>query len=231
MKQIARNNYVIAIGIVVAVFIGAVTSVSAANNTDLTQQITAGTLSTDVLDASRAPVASPTAALTSKSFSFNCQSAGTASTGTLGINAQRIYVMNPDNADNGWNLTIAATSGATSLWENAGATQTFDFNDPTTSGCGDGGDADGRPGQLSIDPSVGSVTADCLSCGNTGVTLGSGSAFSQGVTDAITLISAAAGSDDIWRGYLTNAALSQTIPAEQTVDNYDVNFTITVTAI
>jgi hypothetical protein len=213
--------------LVLAVSVG---TVSAANTPDLTQTINAGTLATDILDNTGAVVGSPSAALSTRTFSFGCQSGGSASTGTLGTNLQRLYVMNPDSADNGWTLTIAATGGATSVWENAGATQTFDFNDPTTSGCTDGGDVDTRGGQLTINPAAGSLTTDCISCTTGSITLGSSSAYSQGVTDSITLINAAAGSNDVWRGYLTNVGLSQTIPAEQAVDSYDINLTITVTA-
>ena len=226
--NIKRINISIAISFFVAFAL--VGSASAANTPDLTQAITAGTLSTDILDNNRATVASPSSALSSKSFSFNCQSGGSASTGLLGTNTQRLYVINPDGADNGWTLTVAATSGATSVWENTGATQTFDFNDSGGSGCTDGGDADSRPGQLSVDPSVGTLSTDCLSCTSSNVTLGSSSSFVQGTTDSITLLNAGAASNDVWRGYLTGVGLSQTIPAEQSVENYDINFTVTVTA-
>ena len=203
---------------------------SAANTPDLTQSITAGTLSTDILDGSRVTVGAPSFALGSKTFSFSCQSGGSASTGTLGSASQRLYVINPDGADNGWTLTMAATSGATAAWENTGATQTYDFNDPGGSGCSDGGDADSRIGQLSVDPTASTLTTDCLSCVSTNVTKGSSSAYNQGTTDSITILNASAASDDIWRGYLTGIGLSQTIPAEQAVDSYDINFTVTVTA-
>lgn len=216
--------------LVCAFLLVSATPVYAANNSDLTQSITAGTLATDVLDASRVPVASPTAAMSAKTFSFTCQSGGSASTGTLGTNTQRIYVTNPDAADNGWTLTMAATSGATSRWANGGVTQFFDFNDPTTSGCTDGGDADTSGGQLTVDPTAGTLTTDCTSCVSTNVSLGSSAAFSQGATDSITLLNASAASNDVWRGYLTGATLSQTLPAEQAVDSYTLNFTITVTA-
>jgi hypothetical protein len=228
--NIKRFNSAIAVSVLV-VFAFTATA-SAANTPDLTQSITAGTLSTDILDNNRASVALPSSALSSKSFSFNCQSGGSASTGLLGTNTQRLYVINPDGADNGWNLSIAATGGATSVWENTGATQTFDFNDAGGSGCTDSGgaDVDTRPGQLTIDPSVATLTADCISCTTANTTLGSSSAFNQGTTDSILLLNAAAGSNDVWRGYLTDINLSQTIPAEQAVDNYDINFTVTVTA-
>jgi hypothetical protein len=220
--------------LVAVAFLGITVSavpVLAANTPDLTQQINAGSLATDILDSSRVAVASPSAALSTQSFSFNCLSGGSASTGNLGTNTQRVYVINPDAADNGWTLTIAATSGNTARWQNGGVTQFFDFNDPGGSGCTDGADGDAQGGQLTVNPSVGTITTDCLACVGTNVTLGSSGSFSQGVTDSVTLINAAAGSDDIWRGYLTNAALSQTIPAEQAVDSYTLNMTVTVTAL
>src|SRR5688572_23548590 len=81
----------------------------AANTTDVTQTINAGTLSTDIMDASRVTVGSPSFAMSAKTFSFDCQAGGSASTGTLGSNTQRVYVSNPDGADSGWTLTMAAT--------------------------------------------------------------------------------------------------------------------------
>lgn len=211
-------------------FSGAV--VFAANNSNLTQTINAGVLATDILDNSQVAVGSPSAAMSTKTFSFNCQSSGSASTGTLGTNTQRLYVMNPDAADNGWTLTIAATSGATTRWANGGSTIFYDFNDPGGSGCTDGaGDADTSAGQLTIDANAGTLTADCLSCTTSNVTKGSSNAYNQGTIDSITLLNAAASSDDIWRGYLTGASLSQTIPAEQAADSYTINLTLTATAL
>lgn len=203
----------------------------AANNSTFSQVINAGTLSTDILDSSRVAVGSPAVSMSAVNFSFSCQSGGSASTGTFGTNNERIYVSNPDAADSGWNLTIAATDGATARWENVGDTQHIDFNDPTTGGCTDSGDADSSSGQLSLDPSVGTLTADCLSCANTNISLGSSASFSEGVTDSLTLLAAAAGSDDVWRGYLTDVDVSQTIPAETPVDTYTVNLTLTATAL
>ncbi len=205
--------------------------VFAASNSTLTQTITAGVLSTDILDATRTPVASPSAAMSSKAFSFDCQTGASASTGTLGTNTQRLYVTNPGAANNGFTLAIAATAGPTARWANGGATNFFDFNDPTTGGCTDGADVDVSSGQLTIDPSVGTLTTDCASCTLTGVTKGASTGFNQSTTDAITLINAGATSDDVWRGYLTGAGLSQTIPAETPVDSYSVNLTLTATAL
>lgn len=230
MNIVKKNIIPLVVGVLL-LFVLSV-SASAANTPTLNQTINAGTLTTDVLNASRVAVASPSVAFSAKTFSFDCQFGGSASTGLLGSNTERVYTINPDAADNGWTLTIAATSGATTLWQNGGSTQNYDFNDPTggNPGCADGADTDSRPGQLTIDPSVSTINLDCATCTATNVTKGSSTAFNQGTTDSITLLNAAAASDDIWRGYLTGVGLSQTIPAEQPADSYSVNMTVTVTA-
>jgi hypothetical protein len=202
-------------------------SVFAANNTNLTQTINAGTLATDIRNALRAPVANPSASMSARGFSFDCET----TTGTLGVDSQRIYVDNPDAADNGWSVAIAATSGATARWANGGSSAFIDFNDPSGSGCSDGGDTDNSGGQLSIDADAGTLTTDCGTCTNTGVSKGTAASFSEGVTDSVTLLSAAAGSDDIWRGYLTGVGLSQTIPAETPADSFTINLTLTTTTL
>lgn len=219
--------------LVVALSLGS-SRVFAANTPNFTQTLNAGVLATDILDASRVPVGSPTVPFSAKTFSFDCHYDGsptnTASTGTLGTASQRVYVMNPDASDNGWTLSIAATGGVTTAWD-AGAATDYDFNDPTSSGCTDGADGDSFGGQLTLDPNAGTLTADCLSCVTTNVTKGSSASYNQGTVDSITLLNAAAGSDDIWRGYLTGATTSQTLPAEQAAGSYSLGMTISVVAL
>jgi hypothetical protein len=202
----------------------------AANTPTFNQTISAGALSTDVLNASRVSVASPSATLSAKTFNFDCQTGGSASTGTLGTTSEREYVMNPGAANNGWTLTMAATSGATALWTSGG--NTFDFNDAGTSGCTDTPttETDTKPGQLTVNPSAGTLTADCATCTVANISKGSSAAFVEGTTNSITLLNAALASDDNWRGYLYGSTLSQTIPAEQVAGAYTLSMTITVTA-
>lgn len=204
----------------------------ASPTSNLTQVINGGSLAVDILNASRASVASPAISMSAKSFSFDCQNGGTSSTGTLGTNTERLYAMNPGaSVPNGWNVTIAA-SAPTATWVNSGATKLFDFNDASTSGCTDGADADSYGGQMTIDPSVGTLTADCTTCNLTGVSKGSSTSFVEGTTDNITLISAANTASNPFRGYLTGAAVSQTIPAEQSPDStYSLDLTLTITAL
>ncbi len=209
----------IAVGVVLPI-------VKASDTTQLSQTINGGTLAADTKDASRNTVASPSFSMGAATLSFDCQT----TSGTIGSNSQRIYVNNPGVANAGWTLTIAATSGASTLWQNGGSTQNYDFNDTTTSGCADGADADSKAGRMTIDASAGTLIADCASCSTSNITKGSSSAFDQGVTDSITILNAAAGSDDVGRWYLTGVNVDQTVPAEQAADSYTVNLTVTVTA-
>lgn len=214
--------------------LASVATVLAANNTDLNQTINSGTLVTDIRDASRASVASPAVAMSATTFSFDCLSGASRPTGTFGTNAERIYVDNPGAANNGWTLTLAATGGATDSWDNVGVTEQYDFNDPggAPAGCADGGDTDTLVGQLSVDPATsGVISTDCSTCTANNITLGSASAFDEGTTDSITLLNAAAASDDTGRWYLTGVDIDQTIPAEQPNDSYSINMTLTVTAL
>lgn len=189
------------------------------------QTINAGTLAVDITDSSYVTVGSPSVVFGATTFSFACGS----STGTLGTSSQQIYVQNPDAADSGWSVAIAG-SATTAVWD--GAASDFDFNDPTSTGCGDGADADSVAGQMSI--AFGSATFDkgaCLTCNTTGVAVGSSGSFSEGVTNSITLFTGASNSSDIGDWYLRGVGLTQTIPAEQAAaSDYDINMNITITA-
>lgn len=214
----------------VAVFVAALgafpAAAFAASNSTFNQQITNGSLSTDIMDASRASVASPAVAMDAQGFSFDCR---TSSKG-FGSNSERIYVSDGDTTNaNGWTLSLAATGGATASWSD-GSGNNFDFNDASGSGCTDGADADSLAGQMTVNPAAGTLTADCTGCNTTGVSLGSGAAFNQGTVDNITLMSAGASASNIWRGYLTGATISQAIPGGQKPGTYSMNLTLTVTA-
>lgn len=230
--NVMKKTNIIALAVSVCVVLSSFGMVYAADESDLTIQINPGTLEANILDENRVAVATPSASLSAKNFSFTCLTGLDASTGVLGTNTQRIYVTNPDAADSGWTLTMAATAGPTALWQNAGLTQNFDYNDTSSSGCADGADAsDTKAGLLAIDPSVGTFTADCVTCTTASITLGSSAQFNQGTVDSITLLNAAALSNDIFRGYLTGVGVNQTIPAEQPVDSYAINMTLTATAL
>ena len=210
-------------------FIGSFSSYASSSST-IEQTIISGALSTNVLNSNREAVDFPFASFSPKSYSYSCQKDSSASTGIFGSDSQRLYVMNPANASNGFTLTIAATAGASATWTDSTENHEYDFNDPTGSGCDDGVDSDSMGGQLTIDPSVGTLTTDCGACSISGVVKGDPASFIQGSNDSVTLLNASASSDDVWRGYLTGVQLLQTIPGEQLPGSYVISLTVTVTA-
>lgn len=177
-------------------------------NSQLTQSITAGSLSTDVRDGAGAIVASP-------SFSMSSVAASTAaqtSTGTFGTSTQRIAVDNPGGANNGWTLALNATTPGTGAWTSGG--NTYAYNGTTATG------------QLTVNPTLGAIVATTGTATN--VTKGTSAVFTG--TTPITLMVAATASEDIWSGYITGIGLSQAIPAGQALGSYTLSMTQTVTA-
>lgn len=181
-----------------------------------------GTLGSDILDSANNSIASPIAALSGVVAGNSCQT----SLGTLAANGDKIRVSNT-TANAPWTLSIAATTGPTAVWSSG--TNTFDYNDPTSSGCGDGGDADLVAGMLSINPSTSTITP-ATGCATTGISSGSNTAFSEGVTDALTIASASSAADYDCYWDIANIGLSTEIPAYQTPGMYSLNLTLTVTA-
>ncbi len=186
-----KLNIPVAIGLIIIITGSLSLSVFASATSNFAQTINEGTLSIDIVDGSYVTVGSPSVTFSAAPFSFSCQTA----TGTFGTSTQRIYIKNPDGADNGWTASLAA-SAPTAVWD--GAVSDYDFNDPTSTGCTDGGDADSLGGQMTVDPSGATLaTGVCLSCVTTNITKGSSNAFNQGTVDSITLLTAAAGSNDV----------------------------------
>jgi hypothetical protein len=219
----------VALGLAALTVLGA-SSAFALSTSNLSQIINPGTLVVDIVDGSYAPVTNPGVAMSTKTFNFACQKDADASTGTFGTSTEQIYVKNPDAADNGWNVSIAAAN-TNAVWESVKGT--YDFNDVAGSGCNDGADSDSVAGKLTVNPSVGTLAVGaCLNCTTTDITKGSSASFTEGSVDSITLLAAAGGSDDIGDFRLQGVALSQTIPAEQpAADDYNIDMVLSVTAI
>lgn len=155
--SLRKMNIPMAIGLMAITAISCTTSaVLAAATSNFAQVINPGTLTVDIVNDSYASVSSPSVNMSAKTFNFACQTGASASTGTFGTSSQQIYVKNPDAADNGWAVTIAASS-PTAVWDSSVAD--YDFNDAATAGCSDGADTDAFAGQLTIDPSVGSLAS------------------------------------------------------------------------
>ncbi|MBI4092422.1 MAG: hypothetical protein HY420_00690 [Candidatus Kerfeldbacteria bacterium] len=212
------------VGILVLVS-GAGTYVYASSTSNFQQTINAGSLAIDIVDGSYVTVGSPSVTMSTATFSFTCQTI----TGTFGSASQNIYVSNPDAADNGWTASLAA-SATTAIWDSAGTD--YDFNDNGGSGCTDGADTDTLGGQMTVDPSVGTLaTGQCNSCVTTNITKGSSTAFLEGTTNSITVLTAAAASNDIGDWKLTGVSVSQKIPEEQpAASDYDINMVLSVVA-
>lgn len=226
-KLLGKLNIAAALVTVVALTAtaGIGTHVLASGTSVFGQTINAGSLSTDIVDSGYTTVGSPTVTMGAVTFSFTCQTA----TGTFGAAEQLIYIQNPDASDTGWTLDLAG-SATTAYWDSAGTD--FDFNDNTGSGCTDGADTDSLGGQMTVDPSVATLAVgQCNSCAVTNVTKGTSSAFLEGTTDSINLLTGAAASDDIGDWKLTGVSISQKIPLEQAAaSDYTISMVLSVTA-
>ncbi|MEZ4210655.1 MAG: hypothetical protein R3B38_03035, partial [Patescibacteria group bacterium] len=181
-----------------------------------------GSLTIDIVDGAGSSVTSPGVAMNSAGFNFACHT----STGTFGTSSEKIRVDNGTQTAT-WTASVAA-SAATDVWDSAGTD--YDFNDPTSSGCGDGADADGLAGQMSVDPSGGTITPEG-GCTSTGVSLGSSSAFSEDSVDSITIVSAGGTADTGCYWDITGVGISQTIPAEQpAASDYNLDLVLSIVA-
>jgi hypothetical protein len=189
--------------------------VFASNAPTLNQTVNAGTLSTDIYQSDdTTPVASPSVSFPAINRSFSCQT----NTATLGDTNNNVGVTNFAN-NNGWDIAIAATSGPTATWTSG--SDHYKFNDAAGSGC--------TNGQMTVDPSVATITTDCSSvCNGVTVNKGASTAFVSGSADSVTLMTTSNGT--AWKGYLTGVGLSQKIPASQVSGSYSLGMTITVTA-
>ena len=227
-KALGKLNIAIALTLAVVMTggLGGVIYVLASSTSNFTQTINPGSLAVDIVDASYVTVGSPTMAMSAATFSFTCQTI----TGSFGTTSQQIYVKNPDAADSGWVVSLAAQAAA-NIWDSVGPD--FDFNDPTGTGCTDGADAgDTVGGQMTVDPSGATMaTSTCASCVTTDITKGSSAAFNEGVTNTITILTGAAASNDIGDWTLQGVSISQKIQAEQpAASDYDINMVLTIAA-
>ncbi|MBI3963896.1 MAG: hypothetical protein HY341_02750, partial [Candidatus Kerfeldbacteria bacterium] len=167
-----------------------------------------GTLSVDIVDSGGSSVTSPSVTFGAKTFSFETQT----STGTLGTSSQKVRVSNTTSTPN-WTLSIAATTGPTTLWTTGSIT--YDFN---------GSAANGR---LTVNAAGGTITPQG-GCATTGLTLGSSTAFAQGTQDSVDLLTAGGSAQTSCYWDVTNVSLTQDIPATQANGTYTISMTITV---
>lgn len=172
-------------------------------------------LSISIVNASGVPVTTPSIAMSSITTAYQCQ----ASTGTLGISAQRLRVKNTTLTPS-WSMSIAATGGAAATWT-SGA-NTYAYNNAAGSGC--------TSGQLTVNPTTATISPQS-GCTTTGLSLGSSQAFNNPTVNTITLASASSGADTGCFWDVTGISLSQQVPAERPSGTYTLNLTATVVAI
>lgn len=191
-------------GVAIASLVGA--QVLASNQPQLSQSITDGVKSIDVVDGSGNTVASPSVAFGAATFSYSAQN----TTGTLGTSSERIRVSNPTSTAT-WTASIAGTAPS-ATWTDG--SHTYNFNSATL-------------GQMTVDPSV-STIAGVGGCATTNVNKGSSSAFVSGTTDSITVASGATGAAPYCRWDVTGVGLSQRIPAGQVSGSYNMTMVLSV---
>lgn len=179
-----------------------------AADSKLSQTISPGVISTDIRNASGDVLSGQVFAMSPVSVSNTQQTA----TGAFGTASQRITVDNPGGANGGWTLTLNATVPGTAKW--VSGSNNYSYN---------GTIAQGR---LTVNANAGTLAASIGTV--TGIAKGASASFSG--TSSVTLLTAAASSDDIWQGYITGVSLSQTIPASQPAGSYQIDMTQTVTA-
>lgn len=201
-----------------AVSIFAMTGIAfASNQATINQSINDGAKSVDIVDAGGVTVASPAVSFGNLSFSFNTQDGA----GTLGTAAQAIRAYNPTSGAT-WSVSIAA-SAPTAVWTSGG--NTYDFND--TSGYTDGADTDTKGGQMTIDPSAGTI-AGISGCATTNISKGTSTSFVEGTTNSIGLMTAASGASTYCRWDLTGINLTNKIPAAQPSGAYALTLVLTI---
>lgn len=186
----------------------------------------AGSLVADIVDAGGSSVASPSFGFSSLLSPHDC----TNSTATFGVDSQRVRIKNTTDTP-GWSLSIAATGGSTALW--SAGTPKYDFNDGAGSpaGCAAGLDSDTYGGQMTINPSSGSISPRSVSaCTTTGISKGSSAAFAEGTLNAITLVSGSASANTGCFWDITGISVAQQIPGGQGTGSYSISLTMTVVA-
>ena len=182
-------------------------------------------LTIDIVDSGGVSIADPSIKMATSSVDLSCQQA----TGTFGESDERLRINNT-TANAQWSVSIAATLGPTSTWTTGSLS--YDFNDGggTPVGCTDTGDTDSEAGQMSVDPSVSSITPEG-GCATTGLSLGSQASFAEGVTDSIGLITAGATADVGCFWDMTDIDVTQQIPEGQESGEYTIDMTVTIVSI
>jgi len=182
---------------------------------------TTGSLSVDIVNSSGVGVSSPSISLSDRTFDFSNQN----STGTFGDSNQKIRVNNTTVGPS-WTLSLAAAGGSGAFWDGS---KDYDYNDPS-SNANDGSDSDNLGGQMSLNPSNGTITPQS-GCSNTGLSLGSSSSYNEeSSVNSITLMSSTASASTNCYWDLTGVSVNQSIPQEQPAGSYSIRMVLTIVA-
>jgi hypothetical protein len=181
-----------------------------------------GSQSVDIVDGSGNSVGSPYVNFSDKDFSWNTQT----STGTFGISSQKVRATN-GTTDETWSVNLAG-SATTTTW--TASSLHYDFNDSSGSGYTDGGDTDSYGGQMTVDPSGGTVAGvpDNTSCPITNVSKGTSDSFVEGSPDSIDIFYGTTSSTVPCKWDFTGATITQKIPAAQQSGSYSISMTLTI---
>jgi hypothetical protein len=194
----------------------------ASNQSTFNQTISAGSLSVDIVDAGGTTVASPAITMGAETFSFSTQDA----TGQFGTSTERVRAYNPTTTET-WSVNLAA-SDPTDTW--TGGSGDYDFND--AGGYTDDGattDADAYGGQMTVNPSTGSITG-VSGCATTNVNKGTSDSFVEGSVNSIDIMTAASGAATSCRWDFIGAAdnITQKLPASQAAGSYSITMVLSI---
>ncbi len=222
LRSMKRPLFIIALGVGI---LSVASMALAASRSNFQQTITAGAISVDIVDNASSTVSNPSVAFNSVAFSFECNT----STGTFGTVSEQIYISNPNATAGAWSVSLAAEN-TTSVWD--GAASDFDFNDPQTGGCADGGsDTDSLAGQMTVNPGAGVITPGPSGASIAGISLGSSASFVEGSADSLTLVAGGVDSADIGDWGVKGIAVTQTIPPSQpAAADYDIYMVLSIVA-
>lgn len=184
--------------------------------------ISSGVLSIDIVDNEGNSIENPIFNLDSKVFDY----LNSTSQGIFGFNNQKIRVTN-STSNPSWTISLSATNGDSTVWMENGFLG-YDFNDPT-SNAEDGFDEDSLGGQMTIDPSFGSITAKESSSIN-GISLANQASFIEGTQNSITIASSSSITETNSYWDIMGITILQSIPALQRVGNYSIDMTLTIIA-
>ncbi|MET0980356.1 MAG: hypothetical protein ABWX90_03810 [Candidatus Saccharimonadales bacterium] len=201
------------------------------SNPEITTAPAGSALAVEFVNSSGNPISMPSLAMEPRNVSNACQATGSLLGNESSGMRLRVY---KNSGTTGWNTSLAPTGGTTALWSRMDNNAHYDFNDPSGSpaGCNSGSDGDGHAGQLSIGTDTSTVEPK-PGCGIDGLSWATGDGlekYSQGVVDAITIISGSSASVSGCYWDIGQTELYQSIPANQAPGEYYLDITATIVA-